>query len=193
MTKISVFQSVTLDGVMQGVGRTDEDVRNGFKHCGWGDGYQDEASMQFAGESMTNTGALLFGRRTYVDLLGFWTTTPEPNPFADILLSSPKYIASHSAETELAYPNSTLLAGEAVELVAALRGEVNGDLTIMGSGKLIRSLHAAGLVDEYILQIHPIVLGSGTKLFGDSLRVNLKLERSITTTTGVILAQYSTH
>jgi dihydrofolate reductase len=192
MTKISVFQSVTLDGVMQGVGRSDEDVRDGFTHGGWGDGYQDEASMQFAGESMTSTGALLFGHRTYVDLLGFWTTTPEPNPFADILLSSPKYIASRSADTELAYPNSTLLAGEAVELVAALRGEVNGDLTIMGSGKLIRSLHAVGLIDEYILLIHPIVLGSGTKLFGDSVRVNLKLERSITTTTGVILAKYST-
>jgi dihydrofolate reductase len=74
-----------------------------------------------------------------------------------------------------------------------LSGEVDGDLTIMGSGKLIRSLHAAGLIDEYILQIHPIVLGSGTKLFGDGERVNLKLERSIITTTGVIIAQYSTH
>jgi dihydrofolate reductase len=193
MTKISVFQSVTLDGVMQGVGRSDEDVRYGFNHGGWGAGYQDDVSMQFAGEGMSKTGALLFGHRTYVDLLGFWTTTPEPNPFADILVSSQKYVVSRSADTELAYPNSTLLAGEAVDLVTTLGGEVDGDLTIMGSGKLIRSLHAAGLIDEYILQIHPIVLGSGTKLFGDGERVNLKLERSIITTTGVIIAQYSTH
>lgn len=193
MTKISVFQSVTLDGVMQGVGRSDEDVRDGFKHGGWGTGYQDEVSMQFASEGMSNTGALLFGHRTYVDLLGFWTATPEPNPFADTLVSSPKYVASRSADTELPYPNSFLLSGEAVDLVTALSGEVDGDLTIMGSGKLIRSLHAAGLIDEYVLRIHPIVLGSGTKLFGEGERVNLKLERSITTTTGVIIAQYSTH
>lgn len=191
MATIGVFQSVTLDGVMQGPGRPDEDTRGGFAHGGWGDGYQDEVSLQFASEGMSREGALLFGHRTYEDVLGFWTSFGQPNPFTDVLVNSPKYVVSRSSGTELGYPNSTLLVGEAVETVAPLRKELEGDLTIMGSGELIRSLHAAGLIDRYILQIHPIVLGSGTKLFGDGDRVDLQLERSVTTTTGVIIAQYA--
>ncbi|WP_457965945.1 hypothetical protein M1E17_05330 [Arthrobacter sp. D1-29] len=97
MTNISVFQSVTLDGVMQGPGRPDEDTRGGFNHGGWANGYQDEVSMQFAGEGMSSGGSLLFGRRTYEDLLGIWSTTPDPNPFTDVLLNSRKYVVSCSA------------------------------------------------------------------------------------------------
>lgn len=192
MTNISVFQSVTLDGVMQGPGRPDEDTRGGFNHGGWANGYQDEVSMQFAGEGMSSGGSLLFGRRTYEDLLGIWSKTPDPNPFTDVLLNSRKYVVSRSPETVLAYPNSTLLAGDAAQTVAALDREADGGLTILGSRQLVQSLHAAGLIDQYILLVHPIVLGSGTKLFGDGERVNLTLQRSITTTTGVIIAQYST-
>jgi dihydrofolate reductase len=189
---ISVFLSVTLDGVMQGPGRADEDTRGGFALGGWGNGYQDEVSMQFAAEGMSAERALLFGHRTYDDVLGFWTSTPEPNPFSDVLTHTLKYVVSRSAETTLAFPASTLLVGEAVETVAALREQIDGDLTIIGSGELVRSLYAAGLIDQYILQIYPIVLGSGTKLFPDGDRVDLTLERSVTTTTGVIIAQYST-
>ena len=193
MTKISVFQSVTLDGVMQGPGRPDEDTRGGFNHGGWTNGYQDSVSMEFAAEGMAAGGSLLFGHRTYKDLLGFWTTTPEPNPFTSVLLNSQKYVVSRSSDTVLDYPNSTLLAGEAAQTVAALHEDDDGDLTILGSGELVRTLQADGLIDEYILQIHPILLGSGTRLFDESQRVDLILERSITTTTGVIIAQYSTH
>ena len=80
--------------------------------------------MQFVGEDMSGTGGLLFGRRTYEHLLGFWTTTPEPNLFTDVLVNSPKYVVSRSADTTLAYPNSTLLAGDAVETVGALKQQV---------------------------------------------------------------------
>jgi dihydrofolate reductase len=183
---ITAFESITLDGVMQGLGRADEDTRDGFAHGGWGDGYQDEVSMGFAAEGMAEGGAMLFGRRTYEDLLGFWTTTPEPNPFTDVLVASTKYVVSRSASTELVYPNSVLLAGDAAETVAALKE----DATVMGSGELVRSLHAAGLVDRYVLMIHPITLGSGARLFGPAERANLVLERSMPTTTGVIIAQY---
>jgi dihydrofolate reductase len=191
MATIGVFQSVTLDGVMQGPGRPDEDTRGGFTAGGWGQGYQDEVSMRFAAEGMSGRGALLFGHRTYDDVLGFWTSAPAPNPFTDVLTRSPKYVVSRSADSELTYPNSTLVAGEATQTVAALREQVDGALTIMGSGELVRSLHAAGLIDQYILQIYPIVLGSGTRLFADGARVDLTLERSLTTTTGVIIAQYA--
>lgn len=191
MTAISVFQNVTLDGVMQGPGRPDEDTRGGFARGGWTNGYQDEVSTRYAGEGMAGGGALLFGRRTYDDVLGYWTSTTEPNPFSDILVGSPKFVVSRSTDTELAYPDSTLLAGDAIETVATLRKQIDGSLTIMGSGELIRSLHAADLIDRYVLQIHPIVLGSGSKLFADGERVDLLLERSIPTTTGVLIAEYA--
>lgn len=184
---ISVFQSVTLDGVMQGLGRADEDMRDGFTHGGWGDGYQDEVSMAFVGEGMGNGGSLLFGRRTYADLVGWWTRNPDPNPFTEVLTTTRKYVVSRSADTVLDYPNSTLLAGEAPETVA----DLDGDVMILGSGELVRSLHAARLIDEYILLIHPIVLGSGTKLFGAGDRVDVTLRQAIPTTTGVIIAQYA--
>jgi dihydrofolate reductase len=187
---ISVFQSVTLDGVMQGYGRPDEDTRGGFPHGGWGDGYQDQVSMQFAGEEMAQGAALLFGRRTYEDVLGFWTAAPQPNPFTDVLVNTRKYVVSRSAGTVLHFPNSVLLAGEALETVAALRQDAGEDLTVMGSGELVRALHAAHLIDEYVLQVHPIVLGTGTRLFGAGDRTDLALERAIPTTTGVIIAQY---
>lgn len=175
---------------MQAPGRPDEDQRGGFVHGGWAAGFQDEVSMQFAGEGMSGDGALLFGHRTYKDLLGFWTTTADANPFTDVLTRTRKHVASRSADTVLDYPESALLAGEAVDTVGALREE--SDLTILGSGELVRALHAAGLVDRYILLIHPIVLGSGTTLFADGDRSDLRLERSVTTTTGVIIAQYVT-
>lgn len=192
MGRISAFESITLDGVMQGLGRADEDTRGGFTHGGWGEGYQDEVMAEFAGEGMSHPGAMLFGHRSYVDLLGHWTSVPDPNPYADHLVSSAKYVVSRSADTQLAYPHSTLLAGEATEQIPAILDRMDGDLTIIGSGDLVRSLHAAGLIDTYTLLIHPIVLGSGTTLFADGDRSDLTLVRSQPTTTGVIIAQYTT-
>jgi dihydrofolate reductase len=191
LTTITVFQSITLDGVMQGLGHPEEDTRGGFVHGGWGEGYQDEVSAGFAAEGMSQQGALLFGRRTYQGLLGFWTSFPHPNPFTEVLVNSPKYVTSRDPGTELAYPHSELLAGEAAETVRALKEQSELPLTVMGSGELVRTLHAAGLVDEYVLQIHPIVLGSGTRLFGAADRTDLQLVRSVPTTTGVIIATYS--
>lgn len=188
--RISATESITLDGVMQGLGRPDEDTREDFAHGGWGDGYQDEVSMAFMSEGMTGEGAMLFGRRTYEDLLGYWTTTTDPNPFTDYLTYSRKYVVSRSTSTTLQYPESTLLAGDAIASVRELRDSFDGDLTILGSGKLVRALHRAGLIDEYVLQIHPTVLGAGQRLFGDADRTDLDLQRSVTTTTGVIIAQY---
>lgn len=189
MATITVFESVTLDGVMQAPGRPDEDSRGGFSHGGWAQPYQDEVAMRFAGEGMSHGGVMLFGHRTYDDLLGFWTTTPEPNPFTDVLVGSPKYVASRNG-TELGYPNSTALAGDAAETVGALKQELDGAVTVLGSGELARSLFAAGLVDELVLLVHPLILGTGTTLFGDA-HTDLDLRRSLTTTTGVIIAQYA--
>jgi dihydrofolate reductase len=187
---VTVFQSVTLDGVMQGPGRDDEDTRGGFTHGGWTNGYQDEVLGSFLAEGLATEAALLFGRRTYEDVLGYWTSTPEPNPFTDVLVSAQKYVVSRSAVTGLGFPNSDLLVGDATEQVARLRERLNVPVTVMGSGQLVRSLHSAGLVDEYTLLVHPIVLGSGTRLFGEADRVDLDLEEAIPTTTGVVITRY---
>lgn len=190
MSTITVFESVSLDGVMQGLGRADEDMRGGFEHGGWGQGYQDEVSMSFAAEGMGQEGALLFGRRTYLDMLTYWTSQAEPNPFTDVLVHSRKFVASRTSTAELPFPNSTLITGDVVDRVRELRRTQDLPLTILGSGELVRSLHRAGLVDQYVVQIHPIVLGSGSTLFGPAERADLLLERCEPTTTGVIIAQY---
>jgi len=190
MAQVTVFQNLTLDGVMQAPGRRDEDPRGDFPHGGWSVSYQDEDSAEFAAEAMSTPGALLLGRRTYEDLLGFWTSAAESNPFTDILVNSPKYVVSSSQDTQLRWPNSRLLAGDPVPHVTELRNHGGPALTVMGSGELVCTLHRAGLIDEYVLQIHPIILGTGTRLFGSAARTNLDLVRSIVTTTGVIIAQY---
>jgi dihydrofolate reductase len=191
MGRISVTESITLDGVMQGPGRPDEDRRGGFTRGGWGDGYQDHVSLQFMGEGMAGGGMMLFGRRTYEDVLGYWTAMTGPNPFTDYLTQVRKYVVSRSSTAALQHPNSILLGGDARETVRRLKEDTDGAITIIGSGELVRALQEAGLVDEYILQIHPIVLGSGATLFGASDRRDLTLRRSVTTTTGVIIAHYA--
>lgn len=190
MATITAFESITLDGVMQAPGRPEEDTRGGFAHGGWALGRDDETTMAFAAASMARTRALLLGRRTYDDLLGFWTSTPEPNPFTEVLLAQQKYVVSRDDDAQPGYADSTLVVGEATETVARLRAEVDGVLTVLGSGALVRSLHRAGLVDEYVLQIHPVVLGSGTRLFGEAARADLALVEATTSSTGVLLARF---
>ncbi|MGA4988740.1 dihydrofolate reductase family protein [Nonomuraea bangladeshensis] len=191
MGTISVFVNVSLDGVMQGPGRADEDTRGGFRHGGWAAGYADQVTGKYVAEQ-GGAAAMLFGRRTYDDVLGYWTSVGEANPFTEILVNTPKYVASRRADTALAHPNSTLLAGEAAGAVAGLKERVDGVIRVLGSGELVRSLHAAGLVEEYVLLIHPIVLGSGTRLFGEGERTGLTLQEAITTTTGVVITRYQT-
>ncbi len=190
MGKVVAFENVTLDGVMQAPGRPDEDRRGGFEHGGWAARYADEESGKFAAEGMATTGGLLFGRRTYEDFHGFWPNQPD-NPFTAILDATQKYVVSRSLREPLPWQHSTLLGGDAVDAVAALKQELDRDLVILGSGELVRSLAGPGLIDEYILLIHPLVLGTGRRLFDDGgPPVELELSETRTTTTGVVLARY---
>jgi dihydrofolate reductase len=190
MTRIVSFTSVTLDGVMQAPGRPDEDTRGGFEHGGWAIPYSDEAMGKAAGESMSTTGGLLFGRRTYEDFYKVWPNQKD-NPFTEVLNNSPKFVASRSLKEPLPWQNSTLLDGGAVEAVAELRKQPGKDLVILGSGDLIRSLLPHGLVDKFILLIHPLVLGSGQRLFDDAgAFAKLKLVDTTTTPKGVVVATY---
>src|SRR5438270_6408132 len=188
MRKVVVFTNLTLDGVMQAPGRPDEDRRGGFEHGGWAAPY---AAMTAAGESTPHFGALLLGRRTYEDFYAVWPNRTD-NPYTAVLNNTQKYVASTTLSEPLPWINSTLLKGDAAEAVARLKEELDKDLVIMGSGELVQSLMRANLIDEYVLLIHPLVLGSGRRLFPEgSAFATLRLVGAKTTNTGVVIATYA--
>ncbi len=190
MRRIIVFNSLSLDGVMQAPGRPDEDRRGGFEHGGWAVPYSDPAMGKAVGESMATTGGLLFGRRTYEDFYDVWPNRTD-NPFTDVLNNTEKYVASTTLKEPLPWSNSILLQGDAASAVAELKKGAGKDLVILGSGALIRSLMPRHLIDEYVLLIHPLVLGSGQRLFPDGGSfVALRLIDSKPTSTGVLIATY---
>src|SRR5512143_2633905 len=151
---------------MQAPGRADEDTRGGFQHGGWAIADADRAIGKAAGESMATTGALLFGRRTYEDFYSVWPNRTD-NPFTVVLNNTQKYVASTTLKEPLAWSNSTLLKGDVAEAVARLKKQPGKDIVILGSGELVRSLIQHNLVDEYMLLIHPLILGAGGRLFTD--------------------------
>ncbi len=187
MSKVVVFMNLTLDGVMQAPGRPDEDRRGGFKYGGWATPY---AAMASAGENMANTGGLLLGRRTYEDFYAVWPNRTD-NPYTAVLNNTQKYVASTTLEEPLSWINSTLLKGDAAAAVARLKEEPGKDLVVLGSGELVQSLMQRNLVDEYVLLIHPLVLGSGRCLFTNGgASATLRLVDSKTTANGVVIATY---
>jgi len=190
MKKIVVFMNLTLDGVMQAPGRPDEDRRGGFEYGGWATPYADPGIGKAAGESMATTGALLFGRRTYEDFYSVWPNRTD-NPFTAVLNNTQKYVASTTLKEPLPWMNSTLLKGDAAEAVARLKEQPGKDIVILGSGELVRSLIRRNLIDEYILLIHPLILGSGHRLFADDgVFAALRLVSIQTSTTGVAITTY---
>jgi dihydrofolate reductase len=193
MSKVTVVNHVTLDGVMQSPSGIDEDRRGDFPHGGWAKPYADEVLGRFMGQRMAagGEGAMLFGRWTYEQMASFWPKQTDGNPFTPVLNARRKYVASNTLSEPLPWENSTLLSGDAAEAVAALKTEREGDLVVLGSGRLVQSLLRADLIDEFLLTIHPIVLGSGQRLFPDGgAPATLRLADTVTTTTGVVIATY---
>ena len=146
--------------------------------------------MQVMGEGMSRGADLLFGRWTYEKMYNVWHGRTD-NPFTAVFERSQKYVASRTLTAPLPWVKSTLLDGDAADAVARLKQESGLDLLVMGSGVLADSLMRRGLVDQYQLLIHPLVLGSGRRLFNDGVpRSALRLVSSVPTTTGVIIATY---
>src|ERR1700674_2959919 len=188
MSKVVVFTNLTLDGVMQAPGRPDEDRSGGFEHGGWAIPYADPEMGKVAAESMATTGALVFGRRTYEDFYSVWSNRTDDNPFTAVLNNTRKYVASRTLEEPLPWVNSTLLRGDGAKAVAGLKEQPGKDLVILGSGELVKSLMRSNLIDLYVLQIHPLLLGAGRRLFSDDGScAALTLVDSKTSTTGVII------
>ena len=189
--KVVVFNHLTLDGVTQGPGSPDEDTRGGFVHGGWSPPYADAVLGAYIGEGMASGGALLFGRHTYEHFFSVWPHRKDGNPFTKVLDDTQKYVASRTRKEPLPWCNSTLLAGDAADTVAKLKERPGKDMVVLGSVSLAQSLARHDLVDEYQLIIHPLILGSGRRLFADGGRRSaLKLVGAKPTTTGVIIATY---
>ena len=187
MSKVVVLTNLTLDGVMQGPARPDEDRRGGFEHGGWAAPY---AAMEATGNNFASAGALLFGRRTYENFYAVWPKQTN-SPYTEFLNTIPKYVASTTLKEPLPWSNSTLLKGDAAQTVSQLKQQPGKDLLIMGSGELIQSLMRANLIDDYVLLIHPLVLGSGRRLFPDGgAAATLRLIATSTTDKGVVIASY---
>jgi len=191
MSKVVAIEHVTLDGVMQAPARADEDRRDGFDEGGWALATTDPAMQQVIGAHMGGPWSLLVGRITYQDFARVWPSRPQPNPFTEVLNRVEKLVASTTLREPLPWQNSTLLEGDAADAVARLKKERSNTFVIFGSGILVHSLMRRDLIDELVLQVHPVVLGKGRRLFPDrSPLKRLALVESVTTATGVVITTY---
>ena len=191
MKKLVAVEFLSVDGVMQGLGSPDEDRDGGFDHGGWGAPYGDVMHEVVDPSGLSATSAYLFGRRTYEKLAGFWPFQPPENPMAASLNSSPKHVATRTRPA-LDWTGAVPLHGELTEAVRRLKAEADGDVVILGSGDVVRQLMAAGLIDELRLFIHPLLLGTGKRLFGDVPTPRaLRLVSTATTSKGTVAAVYA--
>lgn len=184
--KLTVTESVSLDGVMQGLGGPDEDRRGGFERGGWQIPLSDEEVGGLLNDVYARADAFLFGRRTYEIFAGSWGLMKDPSqsPIGQALHSRRKYVAS-STLTEQRWADTTVIAGE-VAAVSELKAEPGGELQVHGSGALVRWLLENELVDEINLLTFPVIIGQGTRLFADTgPDVALDLVDTRTTPNGV--------
>ena len=190
---IVISDFMSLDGVVQAPGGREEDTDGGFSNGGWSVPYFDADTMGPAIDgAMKNAEALLFGRRTWQTMAAAW---PERagDPFADQMNEIPKHVVSRTlTQDDLVWSNSRLVPGDdAVEGVRKLRADVGGDVMVMGSPSLVRTLIANDLVDQYLFMIEPVVLGGGKRLFPDDGRSRpLELVSTSTSSTGVLICTY---
>lgn len=192
MRKVIVSEFLSLDGVMQAPGAPDEDPEGGFEHGGWQMPYFDEVAGAAVSDGMAEADAFLLGRKTYEIFAAYWPTVTDEDGFADRMNSMAKFVVSETLE-EAAWQNTTLIEGDVAEGVAALKQQTGRHILVFGSGELAQTLMQHGLVDEYRLMIHPIVLGSGKRLFRNgSAPTALRLVETETTGTGVVILTYRT-
>lgn len=189
MRELMVTTFLSLDGVMQAPGGPEEDPSGGFSLGGWSFGYFDDEVGEEMGRVMGRPFDLLLGRKTYDIFAGFWPHAPEDEA-STALNRATKYVASRGTP-ELPWEKSVLLEGDAARAVAELKQTDGPELQVHGSGDLIQTLLAAGLVDRWHLAIHPVLLGSGRRLFADgTVPVSLKLVEGRVTKGGTFLVTY---
>ncbi|GAB1333057.1 dihydrofolate reductase family protein [Streptomyces sennicomposti] len=174
MREIIVCTFLTLDGVMQAPGGPDEDPHSGFPHGGWQKPASDEEVGAAIAAWYEPSDAMLLGRRTYEIFASYWPTADPGNPFTHRMNSMHKYVASRTLAS-VEWENSTLLEGDVVDAVRKLKTSDGGAVNVVGSGDLAQTLMRHDLVDEYRLTIHPVVIGTGKRLFaGGAIPTALK-------------------
>jgi dihydrofolate reductase len=191
--RIVIIEFISLDGVVQAPGGPDEDTDGGFAHGGWSHPFFDPEVVGGAfADALTNAEALLYGRRTWQTMAAAW---PERagDPFADQMNAIPKYVVTATlGDDELTWNNTTRIPGDdAVARIRGLHEKDGGDLVVMGSPTLARTLLGEGLVDELRLMIEPVLLGGGKSIFPDdgALRT-LELVSTVTSSAGVQVSSY---
>jgi dihydrofolate reductase len=162
VSKVAVSEFVTLDGVIEDPGGAE-----GFQHAGWAFRFdRGPEGDQFKLDEVMKADALLLGRVTYQEFAKAWPSMTGAGPFADKMNSMPKFVVSTELDTA-EWNNSTVITGNVPEAVAKLKQRQGGDILINGSARLVQSLIAHDLIDEYRLMVFPIVLGSGKRLFAN--------------------------
>lgn len=164
MGRIVVSEFVSVDGVMEDPGGSE-----GTRNAGWTFRFDRGADGdRFKLDEVLEAEALLLGRVTYQGFAKAWPTIEDPVGFAVKMNAMPKYVVSNTlADADADWNNSTVVRGDLVAELTALKARVAGDLLVNGSAALVQLLVEHGLVDEYRLMVFPIVLGSGKRLFGD--------------------------
>ena len=177
MRKVVAVELVSLDGVM---GSPEE----------WAFSYSNDEMEEANASGMAASDALLLGRVTYEGLAAFWPNQPGGTPMVDYINSVPKFVVSTTLE-EVEWNNSTLINENVAGEISRLKRQPGKDITTIGSGTLVHSLLQDGLLDELRLMVHPVILGSGRRLFkegGDPK--GLELVDSRTFSTGVVSLTY---
>jgi dihydrofolate reductase len=190
--KLTTVTQVSVDGVMQGNGPSEEDRKAGFERDGWALPLFDDEASAFVNEVYERADAFLFGRRTYEMFAGWWGTWADPgdSPIWTALNTKPKYVVSNTL-TEPKWANTTSLSGDVASAIGELKAKPAGELQVHGSGALIRWLLDNQLVDEITLLVFPVIVGEGTRLFPDTgPDIALELVDSRATRNGVTIEVY---
>jgi dihydrofolate reductase len=190
MRKIIVHEFMSLDGVIQAPGGADEDTDGGFVHGGWTMPYwHNDIGVHFI-EAMAQADTLLLGRKTWQIHGGAFEPMPVGDPFGDAMNGIHKVVVSTTLRSAADWRNSELIHGDVVEEVLNLKEEPGKNILMDGSSVLIHTLAENDLVDEYMLHVYPLVLGSGKRLFPERKRINLELVESQPLPTGVVFLRY---
>jgi dihydrofolate reductase len=191
MRRIVVSEFLTLDGVMQAPGDPNEDRSGGFDKGGWQLAYFDDVFGSVMMDAFAATGGMLLGRLTYENFAAHWPKQPADDPLAATMNGMEKYVVSTTLSEPLAWQNSTLISGNVAGEVGKLKEGSGKEIQVIGSGELVQDLIRHDLVDAYRLMIHPLVLGTGKRLFRDGTApTKLRLVDTKPTTTGVLILTY---
>jgi dihydrofolate reductase len=185
--RLTVNTFLTIDGVMQGPGGVEEDTSGGFDRGGWLVPFSDPDMGQIVEGWFAKADAILLGRNTYQMMKTYWSRVTDPGNLVSAKLNGqPKYVVSGTL-ADPDWASTTVLSGDIVKEVSRLKEQPGGELQVHGSAMLARSLHEAGMVDEFRILVFPVYLGKGKRLFSEGAAPSgFTLVDSRTTSTGAM-------